>query len=164
MIPLDPHKRKYRDKTRKRMAAVEWKYTRLGAVMASGPATKSPSRMQSIRAGGFAVGPEAITAPCQVSFQSTEGIRFLVESSSFRLCGSRGMIPLVRSGLKAQRNPFVCFPIATFTLHTNAVNSKFTNQKAGSPGTLSGEPVFCYLDLSVTERQAGFSRSRRRRA
>ena len=37
MIPLDPHRRKYRDKTRKRTHAVDWKDSRLGDVMASGP-------------------------------------------------------------------------------------------------------------------------------
>ena len=70
---------------------------------------------------GGSSGPEAITAPCRVSFQATAGVCFLVLSRYFRLCGSRGIIPLVRSGLKAQRNPFVRLSIATFTLHTAAV-------------------------------------------
>ena len=70
---------------------------------------------------GGSSGPEAITAPSQPSFQSTACVRFLARLTSIRLCGSRGIIPLVRSGLKAQRNPFVGFPFVTFTLHTDAV-------------------------------------------
>ena len=68
-------------------------------------------RMLCIRVGVFDAGPEAITTPCQVYFLSTADVCFLVESSSFHLCGSRGIIPLVRSGLKAQRIPFACLPI-----------------------------------------------------
>ena len=78
-------------------------------------------RMLCIRVGVFDAGPEAITAPSQLSFQSTAGVCFLVIPSSILLCGSRGIIPLVRSGLKAQRIPFVRLPIATFILHTDAV-------------------------------------------
>ena len=71
---------------------------------------------------GGSSGPEVITSPSQLSFQSTACVRFLVLSRYFRLCGSRGIIPLVRSGLKAQRNPFVSLSIATFTLHKNPVH------------------------------------------
>ena len=60
---------------------------------------------------GGSSGPEAITSPSRASFQSTAGVCFLLRSSSIRLCGSRGIIPLVRSGLKVQRNPFACLPI-----------------------------------------------------
>ena len=49
MIPLDPHKWMLLGLRRKQTPAVDWKYASLGAVMASGSATKSPSRMQSIR-------------------------------------------------------------------------------------------------------------------
>jgi hypothetical protein len=70
---------------------------------------------------GF-LGPEAITIPSQVYSLSTADVCFLVRPGSIRLCGSRGIIPLVRSGLKAQRIPFVRLPIVTFTLHTDAAS------------------------------------------
>ena len=78
-------------------------------------------RMQGIRVGVFDAGPEAITAPSRVCLQSTAGVCFLVRLTNILLCGSRGIIPLVRSGLKAQRNPFVRLPFVTFTLYTDAV-------------------------------------------
>ena len=37
MIPLDPHKQKLLGSTKKQAPAADWKVTRLGAVMASGP-------------------------------------------------------------------------------------------------------------------------------
>ena len=63
---------------------------------------------------GGSSGPEAITAPSRAYFLSTADVCFLVESSNFRLCGSRGIIPLVRSGLKAQRIPFFGLAIVIF--------------------------------------------------
>ncbi len=71
--------------------------------------------------GDFVAGPEAITLPSRLYFQSTTGVCFLgrlyfqsttgvcflVRPGGIPLCGSRGIIPLVRYGLKAQRFPFV---------------------------------------------------------
>ena len=87
-------------------------------------------RMLCIRDGDFVAGPEAITAPSQAYFLSTAGVCFFVRPSSIRLCGSRGIIPLVRSGLKAQRIPFVCLPIVASLLRA------FIVPRASTPSLL----------------------------
>ena len=54
--------------------------------------------MQSIRAGGFAAGPEAQRHQAKLprSFQHQREPSQFTKSSSFRYCGSRGIIPLAQ--------------------------------------------------------------------
>ena len=106
---------------------------------------------------GGSSGPDAITAPSRPYFQLTAGVCFLVRLSSIRLCGSRGIIPLVGSGLKAQRNPFICFPIASSTLHTDAV--KILELDQHKIGSIAVYLKKCHQNTCLSHRNPAGGRS-----
>ncbi len=99
-------------------------------------------RMLCIRDGGFAAGPEAITAPSQLSFQSTACVRFLVRPRSFRLCGVQGDHPPGWGlGRTAPAFLLVCFPIVFFTLHTDTDNNR-NSKKRSRQGSMNPWRLF----------------------